>query len=212
MEQHQQERKENPTAGIVLVRACEMFWRCSHRHQTEEGRRMLSVELPSRRPRRSRKTKETCCCCCCECEGEDEGSWCEEAVLAGHGLWRPLKISAREEDVWLLPTSRSTLHHSGPSIPEIISGCHRLFGDTNVLTMEVILWVAVRRTFVQVTLPLDQNANRATLENTTLGSDTAGLEGRRASQSNAHMKKDWTGCSQPQLPDNKLNICMFLLT
>lgn len=52
------------------------------------------------------------------------------------------------------------------SSPEVESGRHGLVGDADVQTIKVILWVTVGGAFVQVTVPLDQDADRAALENT----------------------------------------------
>lgn len=74
------------------------------------------------------------------------------------------------------------------SIPEVKTGCDGLAGDADVQTIKVILWVAVRRTFVQVTVPLDQNGNGTSLENTTVSV-------RNDSSSNK-VKSDTNQCAQ----------------
>lgn len=48
--------------------------------------------------------------------------------------------------------------------PEVKSCCNGLVGDAGVQASEVVPWMAVRVSFVEVTVPIYHDANRAALK------------------------------------------------
>lgn len=51
------------------------------------------------------------------------------------------------------------------TIPEVVSRCDWVV-QINVQTGEAVLWITQRIIFIQVTVPLNENANRAALMDT----------------------------------------------
>lgn len=68
------------------------------------------------------------------------------------------------------------------SIPEVQTRRDGPGGDTDVQTIKAILWVAGRRTLVQVTVPLDQNGNRTSLQKPTSELQTLHKSSKATSQ------------------------------